>query len=100
MPYCAKECARVVSIPCVEWIAGRDASYQQEVRPERARARVSVEAGIALGCRGSVGDAGESVSLEHFGESADYWTLYKKFGITAGHVVTAAKASLARARAR
>jgi transketolase len=45
-------------------------------------------------------DAGESVSLDHFGESADHQTLYREFGITAEHVVTAAKASLARARAR
>jgi transketolase len=92
--------ARVVSMPCVEWFAEQDDSYQQEVLPTRVRARVSVEAGIALGWRGFVGDAGECVSLEHFGESADYQTLYKEFGITAEHVVTAAKTSLARVRAR
>jgi transketolase len=92
--------ARVVSMPCVEWFAEQDDSYQQEVLPERVRARVSVEAGIALGWRGFVGDAGECVGLEHFGESADYQILYKEFGITAEHVVTAAKASLARVRAR
>jgi transketolase len=87
-------------MPCVEWFAEQDDSYQQEVLPEDARVRVSVEAGIALGWRAFVGDAGESVSLEHFGESADYRTLYKEFGITAEHVVTAAQASLARAEAR
>jgi transketolase len=92
--------ARVVSMPCVEWFAEQDDSYQQEVLPTRVRARVSVEAGIALGWRGFVGDAGECVGLEHFGESADYQTLYREFGITAEHVVTAAKASLARVRAR
>jgi transketolase len=91
--------ARVVSMPCVEWFAEQDASYQQEVLPTRVRARVSVEAGIALGWRGFVGDAGECVGLEHFGESADYQILYREFGITAEHVVTAAKASLARVRA-
>jgi len=90
----------VVSMPCVEWFAEQDDSYQQEVLPARVRARVSVEAGIALGWRGFVGDAGECVGLEHFGESADYQTLYREFGITAEHVVTAAKASLARVRAR
>lgn len=92
--------ARVVSMPCVEWFAEQDDSYQQEVLPAHVRARVSVEAGAALGWRGFVGDAGECVSLEHFGESADYQTLYKEFGFTAEHVVTAAKASLARVRAR
>jgi transketolase len=90
---------RVVSMPCVEWFAEQDDSYREEVFPAHVRARVSVEAGIALGWRQFVGDAGECVSLEHYGESADYQTLYKEFGITAEHVVTAAKASLARVRA-
>jgi transketolase len=88
--------ARVVSMPCVEWFTGQDASYQEEVLPARVRARVSVEAGVALGWRAFVGDAGECVSLEHFGESADYQTLYREFGFTTEHVVAAAKASLAR----
>ncbi len=89
---------RVVSMPCVEWFAEQDASYRQEVLPANVRARVSVEAGIALGWRAYVGDAGECVSLEHFGESADYQTLYTEFGFTAEHVVTAARVSLARVR--
>jgi transketolase len=92
----AMDAARVVSMPCVEWFAGQDASYQEEVLPARVRARVSVEAGVALGWRGFVGDAGECVSLEHFGESADYQTLYREFGFTTEHVVAAAKASRAR----
>jgi transketolase len=85
-------------MPCVEWFAEQDASYREEVLPARVRARVSVEAGVALGWRAFVGDAGESVSLEHFGESADYQTLYKEFGFTAEHVAAAARASLARVR--
>ncbi|WP_235960709.1 transketolase [Actinomadura macrotermitis] len=88
---------RVVSMPCVEWFEAQDESYKQEVLPPRVRARVSVEAGIALGWRSFVGDAGESVGLEHFGASADYKTLFDQFGITAERVVTAAKASLIKA---
>jgi transketolase len=87
---------RVVSMPCVEWFAGQDASYQEEVLPPGIRARVSVEAGIALGWRAFVGDAGECVSLEHYGASAAYPTLYEEFGITSDHVASAARASLAR----
>jgi transketolase len=90
---------RVVSMPCVEWFAGQDVSYQEEVLPPDVRARVSVEAGIALGWRAFVGDAGECVSLEHYGASAAYATLYEEFGITAGRVVAAARASLARVSA-
>jgi transketolase len=89
--------ARVVSMPCVEWFTAQDASYQQEVLPPQVRARVSVEAGIALGWRAFVGDAGESVSLEHFGASASYQDLYQHFGLTAEKVVAAAQSSLAKA---
>ena len=88
--------ARVVSMPCVEWFTAQEASYQEEVLPARIRARVSVEAGIALGWRAFVGDAGECVSLEHFGASADYRVLYEEFGITAERVTAAARTSLAR----
>ena len=87
---------RVVSMPCVEWFAAQDASYQEEVLPPAIRARVSVEAGIAMGWREFVGDAGESVSLEHFGASAAGPTLYKEFGLTADRVAAAARSSLAR----
>jgi transketolase len=89
--------ARVVSMPCVEWFTAQDASYQEEVLPAHVRARVSVEAGIALGWRAFTGDAGESVSLEHFGASADYQDLYRHFGLTAENVVAAAMSSLAKA---
>jgi transketolase len=90
--------ARVVSMPCVEWFTAQDASYQEKVLPPEIRARVSVEAGIALGWRAFTGDAGESVSLEHFGASAGYQVLYEKFGFTAERVAQAARSSLARSR--
>jgi transketolase len=87
--------ARVVSMPCVEWFTAQDASYREEVLPRRVRARVSIEAGVALGWRAFVGDTGECVSLEHFGASADYRDLYEHLGFTAEKVVAAARASLA-----
>jgi transketolase len=87
--------ARVVSAPCLEWFAEQDAAYREAVLPAAITARVSVEAGIALGWRGIIGDRGRSVSIEHYGASADYETLYREFGITTEHVVAAAKESLA-----
>ena len=42
-----------------------------------------------------VGDAGEIVSIEHFGASADYKTLFREFGFTTEAVVAAARRSLA-----
>jgi transketolase len=87
---------RVVSMPCVEWFHAQDPAYRQSVLPPSVRARVAVEAGIGLGWREFVGEAGEVVSLEHFGASAPYKTLYEQFGLTAERVAAAARASLAR----
>ncbi|GGO23102.1 transketolase [Microbispora bryophytorum] len=87
---------RVVSMPCVEWFREQDAAYKQTVLPPAVKARVAVEAGITLGWREFVGDAGEVLGLEHFGASAPYKTIYEQFGLTADRVVAAAKASLAK----
>jgi transketolase len=54
-----------------------------------------VEAGLSLGWAKYVG-LGESVSIEHFGASADYKTLFSKFGITSEAVVASAKRALER----
>ncbi len=89
--------ARVVSVPCQEWFEEQDAAYRESVLPAAVKARVSVEAGLGLTWRPWVGDAGRSVSIEHFGASADYKTLYREFGITTEAVVRAAKESLAAA---
>lgn len=91
--------ARVVSAPCLEWFEEQDSDYRDTVLPQQVKARVSVEAGLALGWRDYVGDAGKSVSIEHFGASADYETLFTKFGITTEAVVEAARASIAEATA-
>jgi transketolase len=91
---------RVVSMPCVEWFAEQDAAYREQVLPDSVRARVSVEAGIGQGWRSFVGDLGASISLEHFGASADYKKLYEEFGITAAATAAAARDSLARVRSR
>lgn len=90
--------ARVVSAPCLEWFDAQDAEYRESVLPSAVRARVSVEAGIAMPWHKYTGDMGENISLEHFGASAPYTELYENFGITADAVYTAAKKSLAAAR--
>ncbi|MGH3648357.1 MAG: transketolase [Micromonosporaceae bacterium] len=89
--------ARVVSMPCREWFDAQDAGYRNDVLPPAVRARVSVEAGIAMPWRDLVGDAGESVSIEHFGASAPYATLFEQFGITTDAVVAAAQRSIQNA---
>lgn len=88
--------ARVVSMPCVEWFDEQDSSYRDSVLPPTVKARVVVEAGIAMPWYRLVGDAGEIVSIEHYGASADYKVLYEKFGITAEAVIAAAERSVAK----
>jgi len=87
--------ARVVSAPSLEWFEEQPAEYREAVLPRAIAARVSVEAGIALTWTKYVGDRGRSISIEHFGASADYKTLFREFGITTEAVVAAAKESLA-----
>jgi len=86
--------ARVVSMPSMDLFAEQDQDYRDQVLPPAVSARVSVEAGIAQPWHRWVGDAGEIVSLEHFGASADFETLYREFGITADAVVEAAERSI------
>lgn len=88
---------RVISMTCVEWFNKQDAAYREFVLPAAVKARVSVEAGLALGWKEFVGDAGRSISLEHYGASADYKRLFQEFGITAEAIVASAKDSLAAA---
>jgi transketolase len=86
--------ARVVSAPCLEWFAEQSPDYRESVLPSTVKARVSVEAGLSLGWREIVGDYGHSVSIEHYGASADYKTLFREFGITVEAVEAAAEKAL------
>ncbi|MEU5843965.1 transketolase [Rhodococcus sp. NPDC047139] len=89
---------RVVSVPVLDRFLEQDQAYRDEILPPSVRARVSVEAGLAMPWYRLIGDAGEPVSLEHYGASADYKTLYREFGITAEAVVDAARRSLTRVK--
>jgi transketolase len=86
--------ARVVSMPCVEWFESQPDEYRNSVLPPSVSARVAVEAGIAQSWHKLVGDTGEIVSLEHYGESADAKTLFREFGFTPEAVVDAAERTI------
>ncbi|MFM7014037.1 MAG: transketolase [Actinomycetota bacterium] len=81
---------RVVSAPCLEWFEEQDASYQESVLPKAVNKRISIEAGVSMGWSKYVGPSGKSLSIEHFGASADYKTLFKKFGMTVENVIASA----------
>ena len=86
--------ASVVSMPCVEWFEAQPVEYRDSVLPPAVSARVAVEAAVAQSWHKLVGDTGEIVSIEHYGESADYKTLFREFGFTPEAVVAAAERSL------
>jgi transketolase len=85
---------RVVSAPCLEWFNEQPASYRESVI-SNSTLRVSIEAGIALGWREYVGDAGIIVSLDHWGASAAAGKLFAEFGLTSERVVADVKKALA-----
>ena len=86
---------RVVSAPCLEWFDAQDEDYRRSVLGDLTSldgpVRVSVEAGVSQGWMKYTGFRGAQVSLEHFGASADYQTLYREFGITADAVAQAVR---------
>ncbi len=86
--------ARVVSAPCLEWFKEQPDTYRNQVLPKNVKARVSIEAGIAQPWYEFIGDAGVTVSLEHFGASASATVLFKEFGFTVENIVNAAKKSI------
>ena len=90
--------ARVVSAPSLSWYDEQPDSYKESVLPSSVKARVSVEAGVGSGWRNYVGDAGEIVSLEHFGASASAGQLFKEYGFTPENVAAAAKRSIAKTK--
>jgi len=84
--------ARVVSMPCWELFDDMPQSYKDEVLPPSITARVGIEAGVSMGWQKYIGCSGKMISLEHFGASAPFETLYQKFGLTPEAMVEAALA--------
>jgi transketolase len=79
--------ARVVSFPSWELFEQQPQEYRDSVLPPDVRARLSIEAGVGQGWHRWVGDAGDVMSIEHFGASAPYKEIYKQFGLTVEDVV-------------
>ena len=84
--------ARVVSMPCWELFEAQPREYRDDVLLPDVKARLSVEAGVALGWKQWVGDEGDSISIEHFGASAPGNIVLEKFGYTVDNVVVRALA--------
>ncbi len=67
----------------LDWFAEQDDDYREQVGPAPVCAWAGIEAGLTLGWRAYVGDAGACVGLEHAGAPADYKRLYAEFGVAA-----------------
>lgn len=90
--------ARVISMPSREWFAAESEEYRESVIPSEVKARVTVEAGVAMPWYDILGSAGRPVSLEHYGASASAEELFERYGFTAENVVAKAKESIEAAK--
>ena len=86
--------ARVVSMPCWKLFEEQDTAYRKDILPPQVTARVGVEAGLRMGWDRYIGGDGQFVGMEGFGASAPADELFEHFGITAAHVVMAAKEAI------
>ena len=87
--------ARVVSMPCLERFERQDAAYRAGVVP-RHLPRLAVEAGSTGLWWKYLGDHGDVIGLDRFGESAPAPQLFEHFGISAGAVAARALALVLR----
>ncbi len=82
---------RVVSMPCFERFESQTPEYRESVLPSSCRKRVSIEAGITEPWFRFVGLDGKAIGIDRFGLSAPGPVVMKELGITAEHVVSAAR---------
>ena len=83
--------ARVVSMPCLEVFDRQDAAWRNDVIP-RHLPRLAVEAGSTGLWWKYVGEHGDVVGIDRFGESAPAGELFRLFGLTAEAVAARARA--------
>jgi transketolase len=83
--------ARVVSMPCTDAFDRQDTAYKESVLPASVTRRVAIEAASADYWYKYVGLNGKIIGMHTFGESAPAGDLFKEFGFTVEHVVSAAK---------
>jgi transketolase len=92
--------ARVVSMPSWELFDHQSQAYRDRVLPPEVTARVAVEEGSTFGWERYTGPQGAVLGMHTFGLSAPMKVVAQHFGFDADHVVSAAKAQVARHRRR
>jgi transketolase len=78
---------RLVSFPSWELFQAQDEAYRNQVLPPEIPLRLSVEAGVSQGWEKWVGDRGSCISVERFGASAPYKTIFEHYGLTVENII-------------
>jgi transketolase len=78
---------RLVSFPSWELFAEQDSQYQEKVLPVNVPTRLVVEAGISQGWERWAGSQALILSVERFGASAPYQTIFEHYGLTVCNIV-------------
>jgi transketolase len=79
--------ARVVSMPSVEIFNEQDDDYKVSILPPDVKKRLVIEAGSSVGWWKLVGDEGDVIGVDTFGESAPGKIVFENYGFTVEHVV-------------
>jgi len=87
--------ATVVSMPSFKIFEEQDEAYKMSIFPHRVP-KIALEAGVTMGWYKYIGREGVAIGLERFGASAPAPGIQEKLGISAAHVVEAAKKLLGK----
>src|SRR5882724_9681804 len=82
---------RVVSMPCFSRFNRQPAEYREAVLPKSCRKRLAIEATVSSTWAPYVGLDGVVLGIDRFGMSAPGGEVMKELGMTAEHVIAAAK---------
>ncbi len=82
--------ARVVSLPSWRLFEAQPKEHREHVLPPGVPV-VSVEAASTMGWRRWVGQGGVTIGIDHFGASAPYEEIYRRYGVTARAVSDAVR---------
>ncbi|PQJ28924.1 transketolase [Rubritalea profundi] len=85
------DCVRVVSMPCLERFDRQSCEYKASVLPATCTKRIAIEAGVSAPWYKYTGLDGDVLAIDRFGISAPGDVVMEKLGMSAGHVVVAAK---------
>ena len=86
---------RVVSMPSWELFEAQTQTYRDKVLDPACTRRLAIEAAASFGWSRYVGTQGATVTIDHFGASAPYKALAKRFGFTVENVLERCRQLLA-----